>query len=109
MNSSVEKPGRENAPSDLASVSSYLLHGSFFSYLHDAKAKFDPSTGEFTFQPIMQSMIDDGHAYYGFEIKDGTFYDTGDKLEYLKTTIDFGLKHPELGPHLEKYLRNRLV
>ncbi|HCR56015.1 TPA: UTP--glucose-1-phosphate uridylyltransferase, partial [Candidatus Saccharibacteria bacterium] len=43
-----------------------------------------------------------------YEIKGGTFYDTGDKLEYLKTTIDFGLKHPELGSQLETYLKNRL-
>jgi len=108
MNSIVEKPGRENAPSDLASVSSYLIPGSFFSYLDQAKASYDSSIGEFTFQPIMQKMIDDGHAFYGYEIKGGTFYDTGDKLEYLKTTIDFGLKHPELGSQLETYLKNRL-
>ncbi len=107
MSSVVEKPGKENAPSDLASVSSYLLPGTFFSYLDQARESFN-SEGEFTFQPIMQRMIDEGHAYYGYEIKGGTFYDTGDKLEYLKTTIDFGLKHPELGQKLEAYLRARL-
>lgn len=107
MHSIVEKPGKENAPSDLASVSSYLLPGKFFEYLETASQEYDGS-GEFTFQPVMQKMIDDGHAFFGYEIKDGIYYDTGDKLEYLKTTIDFGLRHPDLGPALESYLKSRL-
>jgi nucleotidyl transferase len=39
------------------------------------------------------------------EITNGTYYDTGDKLEYLKTVVDFGLKDPVLGPEFAKYLR----
>ncbi len=107
MSSIVEKPGKDTAPSDLASVSSYLLPGKFFSYLEGAKEKFD-GNGEFTFQPIMQAMIDDGHQFYAREIKNGAFYDTGDKLEYLKTVIDFGLDHPTLGPALQEHMQSRL-
>lgn len=103
----VEKPGKENAPSDLASVSSYLLKGDFFTYLEEAQRTFDGS-GEFTFQPIMQQMINDGHDYFAYEIKDGAYYDTGDKLEYLKTVIDFGLAHEELGPDLLEHLKQKL-
>lgn len=107
MNSIVEKPGKAAAPSELASVSSYLLPGDFFEYLEHARANYD-GTGEFIQQPIFQQMIDDGYSFYGCEIVNGTYYDTGDKLEYLKTVIDFGLRHPELGPalknHLQKYL-----
>ena len=107
MTSVEEKPGKDNAPSDLASVSSYLLPGGFFSYLEKARTNFD-GNGEFTFQPIMQAMIDDGHTFYGCEIKNGTFYDTGDKLEYLKTVIDFGLAHESLGPPLRAHLEQRV-
>ena len=107
MSHIVEKPGRENAPSDLASVSSYLLNGEFFEYLERAQSEFN-GEGEFTFQPIMQKMIDDGRSYYAFEIKDGTYYDTGDKLEYLKTVIDFGLAHEELGPDLLRHIQSKL-
>lgn len=107
MSHIVEKPGKENAPSDLASVSSYLLNGEFFEYLDRAQKEFS-GEGEFTFQPIMQEMINDGHAYYAFEVKDGTYYDTGDKLEYLKTVIDFGLAHKELGPDLLQYIQAKL-
>ncbi len=53
MSHIVEKPGKANAPSDLASVSSYLLTGNFFNYLEKAQEEFD-GVGEFTFQPIMQ-------------------------------------------------------
>src|SRR6266496_4404767 len=56
MSHIVEKPGKDNAPSDLASVSSYLLPGGFFTYLDKAYETFD-GEGEFIFQPIMQKMI----------------------------------------------------
>ena len=103
----VEKPGKTNAPSNLASVSSYLLTGELFAYLERAKQSYN-GHGEFTIQPIMQRMIDDGITHYACEIKNGTYYDTGDKLEYLKTVIDFGLKHDEMGDALRQYLQERL-
>ena len=107
MTNIVEKPGKTNAPSDLASVSSYLLPGEIFGYLEKAKEKFD-SHGEFTIQPIMQEMIDDEFDFYGVEITNGTYYDTGDKLEYLKTMIDFGLRDPNFGEDLRAHLTSRL-
>lgn len=107
IDSIIEKPGKENAPSDLASVSSYLLPGSFFSYLKKAEQEFD-GEGEFMIQPIMQAMIDDGHDFYAAEIENGTYYDTGNKLEYIKTVIDFGLANESMGSELRSYLNQRL-
>ena len=103
----VEKPGKANAPSDLASVSSYLLAADFFPYLERARQEFN-GHGEFAIQPIRQRMIDEGHSFYGVEITNGTYYDTGDKLEYLKTIIDFGLRDDKLGPALRQHLTDRL-
>lgn len=103
----VEKPGKDNAPSQLASVSSYLLDPSILSYIEAAAELFD-GDGEFTIQPIMQQMIDEGHPFFAREITDGRYYDTGDKLEYLKTVIDFGLRHEELGPELRTYIESQL-
>lgn len=103
----VEKPGKENTPSNLASVSSYLLDPAILKYIENAAETFD-GVGEFGIQPIMQAMIDDGHDFYAREITDGTYYDTGDKLEYLKTVIDFGLKHEELGPELREFIKHKL-
>jgi UTP--glucose-1-phosphate uridylyltransferase len=103
----VEKPGKENAPSDLASVSGYLLTPKIFDYIDKASEDFD-GNGELMIQPIMQQMIDDGEGVYAREIVGGVFYDTGDKLEYLKTVIDFGLMHDSLGGPLREHLKKRL-
>lgn len=103
----VEKPGKENAPSDLASVSGYLLTPKIFDYIDKATDNFD-GNGELMIQPVMQQMIDDGENVYAREIVGGAFYDTGDRLEYLKTVIDFGLKHKSLGGPLKEHLVNRL-
>ena len=107
MSRVIEKPGKDNAPSNLATVSSYVFTGKFFDYLDKAKEAYD-GAGEFMLQPVVQQMIDDGHSYYACEIQNGTYYDTGDKLEYLKTVIDFGLSHEELDPELRAHLEDRL-
>lgn len=106
MSNIAEKPGKDNAPSNLASVSSYLLPGKLFAYIE--KAAETHAEGEFTFQPMVQQMIDDGYSYYAREIEDGTFYDTGDKLEYLKTIVDFALKHEDLGEDFKAYISSKL-
>lgn len=106
MSAIVEKPGKDKAPSQLASVSSYLLPGNILGYIENGVKLHD--SGEFTFQPFVQQMINEGHEFYAKEIKNAVFYDTGNPLEYLKTTLDFGLKHPNLGPPLAEYLRSRL-
>lgn len=107
MTQIVEKPGSPAAsPSDLASVSGYLLPSGLLSYIE--KGIDSHTEGEFTFQPFVQQMINDGHKFYAKEIQGGKYYDTGDKLEYLKTTLDFGLKHPELGEPLRDYLLKKL-
>ena len=107
MSRVIEKPGKDSAPSNLATVSSYVFTGKFFDYLDKAKEAYD-GAGEFMLQPVVQQMIDDGHSYYACEIQNGTYYDTGDKLEYLKTVIDFGLSHEELDPELRAHLEDRL-
>jgi UTP--glucose-1-phosphate uridylyltransferase len=101
-----EKPGKENAPSDLASVSGYLLPGKIFPYIE--KAAENHTEGEFTFQPMVQQMIDDGYEYYARKIDEGIFYDTGDKLEYLKTIVDFALDHEDVGREFRQHLEKRL-
>lgn len=106
MASIIEKPGKENAPSDFASVSNYLLPAKILEYIDEAAAAH--TEGEFTFQPMVQQMINDGYDFYAREIVDGVFYDTGDPLKYLEATIDFGIKHPKYGPAFKEYLRSRL-
>lgn len=106
MQKIIEKPGKENAPSELASVSGYLLPGELLSYIEKGLPLH--SEGEFTFQPFVQAMIDDGHSFYAKEIAGAKFYDTGNPLEYIKTTIDFGLRHNDLAAPRPEYLKERL-
>ena len=102
----IEKPGKANAPSTSASVSGYLLTPHIFSYIDEALANY--TSGEFMIQPIMQAMIDDGLGYYACEIANGTYYDSGDKLEYLKTGIALALERADIGPELLQFLRKKL-
>lgn len=102
----VEKPGKNAAPSNLASVSGYLLTPHIFGYIEEAMHAH--ADGELMIQPIMQAMIDDGLGIYAREIEGGRYYDTGDKLEYLKTAIDFALEREDIGPALIAHMRKRL-
>lgn len=108
METIVEKPGRENAPSDLASVSGYVFEPAIIDYLKKQQESYDPSQGEFMIQEAMQNMIKDGMHIYGCEIQNGTYYDTGNPLEYLKTVFNFALKREDTGPALKDYLRHIL-
>lgn len=108
MSRIIEKPGsREAAPSDIASVSGYVFEPAIFAYLHRQKAGLQEGI-EFNQQISMQRMMDDGHKMYGFEVPGGVYYDTGNKLEYLKTVVDFALDHEELGEDFRSYLRTKL-
>ena len=108
MTSIIEKPGKTKAPSAFASVGGYLFTAEIFAYLDEAMAKLPAGREFYVTDSIIQPMIQDGHNFYGCEIQKSKRYDTGDKLEYLKTVIDFGLVHPELGPELREYLAKTL-
>ena len=102
----VEKPGtREAAPSDLASVSGYIFEPKLFDYLHVQLDNVQLGR-EFTMQESMQKMMHDGHNYYALEIQNGKYYDAGNKLEYLKTVVDFGLMHEDIREDFMTYLRS---
>jgi len=102
----VEKPGdNHEGLSDFASVGGYVFEPALFKYLHQELENLEPGK-EFVMQPAIQKMIDDGHDFYGCEILGGKFYDTGNKLEYLKTVVDFALMHDDLKEDFGNYLRS---
>lgn len=104
----IEKPGKDKAPSRMASVSSYLFEPKILDYLKEAQASFD-GKGELMIQPAIQKLIDSGYGVYAKEIQNGKYYDTGDKLEYIKTVIDFSLNHETLGPEIKQYMQEKLT
>lgn len=107
MSTIIEKPGKVNAPSDMASVSAYLLQPHILPYVE--KVTQDYNGKELKIQDAMQAMINDGHDYYALEIADGKFYDAGNKLEYMKTIVDFALERDDIGDELREYLRNKVL
>lgn len=107
MTKVVEKPGKTHAPSDLASVGGYVLTPDILPYI-ERIAKEHDGNGELKIQTAMQLMIDDGHPFFAHEILNGTYYDAGDKLEYLKTVVDFGLQREDIGKAFHDYLTMRL-
>lgn len=101
----VEKPGsKENSPSDLATVSGFVLTPEIYNFLEESKK--DLKNGdELVYLSGIQKLIDIGRAVYAIELKDAVYRDTGNKLEYLKTVVEYGLKHPEFGGEFQEYLR----
>ena len=88
----VEKPAPEDAPSDQAVVGRYLLNSAVFDKLEATRAG---AGGEIQLTDAIAAELEESSVYaYSF---DGTRYDCGSKLGYLKATVDFGLGHPETG------------
>lgn len=108
MNTIVEKPGKANAPSDLASVSSYLFKPQILPYIEKLSQGYDGKE-ELKIQEAMQQMIDEGHHFYAQEIKNSKYYDAGNKLEYMKTIVDFALQREDIGEDFKKYLKETLL
>ncbi len=104
-----ERPGKEKAKGHLASVSGYVLTPEIFKYIHELKESSElEQLPEFRIQNAMQNMIDDGINMYACEIKNGRFCDTGNKLEYVKTVIDFALEREDMKQEILEHLRSKL-
>lgn len=108
MSGLVEKPGKEKAPSNLASIGGYLLTPDVFAYAEESSKNL-PDGAEFYLSTYaLEPMIEDGKALYACELQNSKYYDTGNKLGYLEAVIDTGLAHPEIGSKFRAYLENRL-
>jgi len=97
----VEKPDPDKAPSNLATHGAYILPPEIFEILRKQK----PGTGGEIYLPeAIAELIKTGYPVYACEIENGHYYDTGNKLEYLKANIDFALQRPELKEGMKKYI-----
>jgi len=100
-NDFIEKPMPENTPSDLVIASRYIFTSEIFDYLDRTK----PGLGnEIQLTDAMHSMLNE-HEMYGYRF-DGVRYDIGNKLDFIKTNLIFGLKNQEIGNELKKWLKN---
>jgi len=97
----VEKPKPADAPSDLAVVGRYLLSGTIFEKLRSIGRG---AGGEIQLTDGIAALLADESVHaYRFE---GKRYDCGSKLGYLEATVEYGIRHPELGDKFAKYLED---
>jgi UTP--glucose-1-phosphate uridylyltransferase len=104
VNKIIEKPGKKNAPSDLATNSGYLFTADIFDYLKFALNNISGNE-ELYYNDALKLMLKDNKKVLALEIKGGKYYDAGTKIGYLKTLIDFALIHEDVNKELKAYLR----
>lgn len=100
----IEKPSMEEAPSRFAALGRYVITPDVFEVLEQTKPG---KGGEIQLTDALRVMARNGSVYaYNFT---GKRYDTGNKLGYLKTTVEFALRRPDLGPQFREYLKKLLA
>ncbi|MBP6044705.1 UTP--glucose-1-phosphate uridylyltransferase [Candidatus Woesebacteria bacterium] len=102
----VEKPEPDEAPSNIATHGCYILPPEIFSALKRLKPG---KGGEIWLTDAINLLKDEGVPVYAVEVENGKYYDTGNKLEYMKTSVELALEHPEVGPELRAYLKELLL
>jgi len=96
----VEKPRLEEAPSNLAIIGRYILTPRIFEVLDRTPLG---TGGELQLTDGMRLLLKE-EKIYGYRY-DGKRHDAGDKLGFLKATVEFALKRQELGPQFREYLK----
>lgn len=95
----VEKPNPEDAPSDLAIIGRYLLTPEIFDLLE----KQEPGAGNEVQLTDAIDALNKTQRVFAREFK-GKRYDVGDKYGYMKTSIEYGLNHPQTKDDLRDYI-----
>jgi len=102
INQIIEKPEPSQAPSNLATHGAYILPPEIFKAL---RAVQPGKGGEIWLVDAINLLQKQGVPVFACEIKDAKYYDTGNKLEYLKTVVEFALTHPEIKDEFRDYLK----
>ena len=97
----VEKPAFADAPSDLAIIGRYIFTPDIFGAIEQTQAG---SGGEIQITDAMRLLLKE-RPFYAVKL-DGTRHDAGDKLGFLKATVEFALKRDDLGDAFREYLKS---
>ena len=96
----VEKPKLENAPSNQAIIGRYILTPGIFAALENTEKG---SGGELQLTDGLRNLLK-SEKIYGYQFE-GKRHDAGDKLGFLKATVEYALKRDDLGADFAEYLR----
>jgi UTP--glucose-1-phosphate uridylyltransferase len=102
INEIVEKPEPEQAPSNLATHGGYILPPEIFSALKDVEPG---KGGEVWLVDGINKLREKGVEVFAVEIENGRYYDTGNKLEYMKTAVELALQHKDINGDFKKFLK----
>jgi UTP--glucose-1-phosphate uridylyltransferase len=101
----VEKPSADQAPSTFAAAGRYVLDRAVF----DALKRITPGAGgELQLTDAVALLIAEGHPVH-VVVHRGGRHDLGNPGGFLRAAVDFALQHPEYGPDLREWLRERIV
>jgi len=103
INKIVEKPEPHEAPSNIATHGGYILPPEIFSALKQVKPG---RGGEIWLVDAINLLKKAGIPIYTVVIKNGKYYDTGNKFDYLKTVIEFALEHKEISTPFKSFLKS---
>lgn len=98
----IEKPGKDNAPSDLAIVSGQVYNPDIFDAIEEANRRRSEGS-ELVYIDAINVLREQGQKVHAVPINGGKYYDCGNVLEYLKTVIDLGMQS-KIGPQLKDWL-----
>jgi UTP--glucose-1-phosphate uridylyltransferase len=96
----VEKPAPDKAPSNLAIIGRYILPPEIFDILEETRSDVG---GEIQLTNALKTLL--GHRPIDGYLFEGKRYDAGDKLGFLKATVEFALKREDLGGPFREYLK----
>jgi UTP--glucose-1-phosphate uridylyltransferase len=99
----IEKPEKQDAPSNIAILGRYIISPTIFQYLENAKPG---KNGEIQLTDSLRELVRH-EAMYAYEFI-GRRYDVGNKLGFLEATVEFALKRNDLREDFEAYLRKLL-
>ena len=102
INRIVEKPKPGEAPSNLATHGAYILPPEIFDILDATPV----GQGNELWLTDAITTLAKSKDVYAVEIQGGKYYDTGNKLEYLKTVVEFALEHSEIKAEFTEYLKD---
>jgi len=97
----LEKPKAEETESTLVAVGKYVITPEVMEVLRTMKKG---KSGEIRLADAFEIMLENNRPLYGKELE-GEWLDTGDKFNFIKASIKLGLKHPEIGEKLKKFLK----
>jgi UTP--glucose-1-phosphate uridylyltransferase len=97
----VEKPKLQDAPSNLAIIGRYILTPKIFEVLEHTP---QGAGGELQLTDGLRGLLQAGEKIFGYAFE-GKRHDTGDKLGFLKATVEFALKREDMGKQFAEYLK----